>query len=261
MSDHERHGPAADPVRKTKGAARRPADRPTPAERDLIGVLGPAGDPLPAGDLLAAGDLSAAGDLQVDARPAAAPRRRADSERNRAQILAAAERLFAEGDPRTVTMDRIAKAAGVGRATLYRSFPDPSSVAVALLDEHERLLQGQLVYGPPPLGPGAPAGERLAAFYLAMLDLLEKHLPLALGAETGPERFRTGAYGFWRVHVRTLLVAHGTEDPDALVDTVLAPLSPELFAFQRHELGLSAERIGASLAAFARGLLQAGARP
>ncbi|MFB6830027.1 TetR/AcrR family transcriptional regulator [Streptomyces hydrogenans] len=204
---------------------------------------------------MARGDL-----LLADARPAATPRRRADAERNRAQILAAAERLFAEGDPRTVTMDRIAKAAGVGRATLYRSFPDPSSVAVALLDEHERLLQGQLVYGPPPLGPGAPAGERLAAFYLAMLDLLEKHLPLALGAETGPERFRTGAYGFWRVHVRTLLVAHGAEDPDALVDTALAPLAPELFAFQRRDLGLPVERIGASLAAFARGLLQSGVR-
>ncbi|MEX0169328.1 TetR/AcrR family transcriptional regulator [Streptomyces sp. LMG1-1-1.1] len=200
------------------------------------------------------------GDLQAADEQPVTPRRRADAERNRAQILAAAERLFAEAeqDPRTVTMDRIAKAAGVGRATLYRSFPDPSSVAVALLDEHERRLQGQLIYGPPPLGPGAPAGERLAAFYLAMLDLLERHLPLALGAETGPARFRTGAYGFWRVHVRTLLVAHGVRDPDPLIDIALSPLSPELFRFQRHELGLSVERIGHSLTTFARRLLAPG---
>ncbi|MFD3532579.1 TetR/AcrR family transcriptional regulator [Streptomyces sp. NPDC058664] len=198
------------------------------------------------------------GDLQAADEQPVAPRRRADAERNRAQILAAAERLFAEQDPRSVTMDRIAKAAGVGRATLYRSFPDPSSVAVALLDEHERRLQGQLIYGPPPLGPGAPAGERLAAFYLAMLDLLERHLPLALGAETGPARFRTGAYGFWRVHVRTLLVDHGVRDPDPLIDVALGPLSPELFQFQRHELGLSTERIGSALADFARHLLRSG---
>ncbi|MBB4985474.1 MULTISPECIES: TetR/AcrR family transcriptional regulator [Streptomyces] len=198
------------------------------------------------------GDLQSADDQPV------APRRRADAERNRAQILSAAEQLFAEQDPRSVTMGEIAKAAGVGRATLYRSFPDPSSVAVALLDEHERRLQGQLIYGPPPLGPGAPAGERLAAFYLAMLDLLERHLPLALGAETGPARFRTGAYGFWRVHVRTLLVDHGVEDPDPLIDIALSPLSPELFQFQRHQLGLSAERIGGSLAVFARRLLESG---
>ncbi|MFE3073390.1 TetR/AcrR family transcriptional regulator [Streptomyces sp. NPDC059247] len=198
------------------------------------------------------------GDLQAADEQPVAPRRRADAERNRAQILTAAERLFAEQDPRTVTMDRIAKAAGVGRATLYRSFPDPSSVAVALLDEHERRLQGQLIYGPPPLGPGAPAGERLAAFYLAMLDLLERHLPLALGAETGAARFRTGAYGFWRVHVRTLLVDHGVRDPDPLIDIALAPLAPELFQFQRHQLGLSTDRIGHSLAGFARELLRSG---
>ncbi|MFG2331888.1 TetR/AcrR family transcriptional regulator [Streptomyces sp. NPDC048604] len=185
---------------------------------------------------------------------AAAPRRRADAVRNREQILAAAERLFAERDPGTVTMDAVAKAAGVGRATLYRSFPDPPSIAVALLDEHDRRIQQQLVYGPPPLGPGAPPAERLAAFYLAMLDLLRHHLPLALGAETGQARFETGAYGFWRVHVRTLLVDAGAPDPDALIDVVLAPLAPELYRFQRFERGLTHERIADSLTRLARSL-------
>ncbi|WP_418961315.1 TetR/AcrR family transcriptional regulator [Streptomyces tritici] len=184
-----------------------------------------------------------------------APRRRADAVRNREQILAAAERLFAERDPGTVTMDAVAKAAGVGRATLYRSFPDPSSIALALLDEHDRRLQQQLVYGPPPLGPGAPPAERLAAFYGAMLDLLRQHLPLALGAETGPARFATGAYGFWRVHVRSLLAEAGVPDPDAAIDLALSPLAPELYRFQRFERGLSHERIADSLARFARGLL------
>ncbi|WOX26802.1 helix-turn-helix domain-containing protein [Streptomyces sp. HUAS YS2] len=188
---------------------------------------------------------------------AAGPRRRADAVRNREQILAAAERLFAERDPGTVTMDAVAKAAGVGRATLYRSFPDPSSIAVALLDEHDRRLQQQLVYGPPPLGPGAPPAERLAAFYAGMLDLLRHHLPLALGAETGQARFETGAYGFWRVHVRTLLVDAGAADPDALIDIVLSPLAPELYRFQRFERGLSHERIEESLAGLARRLLGA----
>lgn len=194
-------------------------------------------------------------DPQAPADRAAAPPQRADAVRNRTQILAAAERLFAEHEPRSVTMDQIAKAAGVGRATLYRRFPDPSSIAVALLDEHERRLQGQLIHGSPPLGPGAPAAERLAAFYLAMLDLLEHHLPLALGAETGKARFTTGAYGFWRGHVRVLLVDGGAEDPDALIDLVLGPLAPELYRFQRFELGIPAERIAQSLSRLARRLL------
>ncbi|MFE2247652.1 TetR/AcrR family transcriptional regulator [Streptomyces lavendulae] len=78
-------------------------------------------------------------------------------------------------------MDQIAKAAGVGRATLYRRFPDPPSVAAALLDEHERILQGRLAFGPPPLGPGAPPAERLAAFYAAALEHLERHPTPATG--------------------------------------------------------------------------------
>ncbi|MFC7217933.1 TetR/AcrR family transcriptional regulator [Streptomyces polyrhachis] len=194
------------------------------------------------------------GDLQA----ATAPRQRADAVRNRARILAAAERVFAEHDPRSVTMQQIAKAAGVGRATLYRGFPDPPAIATALLDEHERHLQGRMIYGPPPLGPGAPPAERLAAFYAAMLDLLEQHLPLALGAETGPARYTTGAYAFWRLHVRTLLAAGGVDDPDALADTALAPLAPELYHHQRHAQGIPPERIAASLALLARALLRPG---
>jgi uncharacterized membrane protein len=56
-------------------------------------------------------------------------------------------------DPRRVTMDAIAREAGVGRATLYRRYPDPHSIAVALLDEHERRVQEKIISGEPPLGP------------------------------------------------------------------------------------------------------------
>src|SRR6266568_5407527 len=130
---------------------------------------------------------------------------RADAARNRQRVLEAAGELFAELGARNVTMGDIAAAAGVGRGTLYRRYPDIASIAMALLDEHERALQKQLISGPPPLGPGATPAERLAAFYVAMVELLEQHVHLILGAETGQERFAVGAYGFWRVHVRSLL--------------------------------------------------------
>lgn len=187
------------------------------------------------------------------------PRERADAARNRLQILAAAEGLFAEADPRTVTMGEIAARAGVGRGTLYRRYPSVTSIAIALLDEHERVLQQRLISGPPPLGPGAPPGRRLAAFFTAMCELLEEHLPLALGAETGSSRFGTGAYGFWRLHVRTLLVEAGAPDADTLADTLLAPLDPDVFCHQRHELGIPVGRIAAALAWQAERLL--GGRP
>ncbi|MFB6894629.1 TetR/AcrR family transcriptional regulator [Kitasatospora sp. NPDC056327] len=197
------------------------------------------------------------------------PRERADAARNRAKVLAAAERLFAAGDPAAVTMDDIARAAGIGRGTLYRRYPDRASIARALLDEHERALQDRLLRGAPPLGPGggtdggtgggtggadaAPA-ERLAAFYAAMVDLLETHVHLVLGAETGAARYRTGAYAFWRLHVAHLAREAGRPDPEVLADQLLAPLAPELFRHQR-DSGLTPERIAAGLAVLAHGAL------
>lgn len=196
--------------------------------------------------------------MGVPARSRAGGRpERADAARNRQRVLAAAARLFAAGDPRAVTMEDIARAAGVGRATLYRRYPDPAAIATALLDEHERELQAELLQGAPPLGPGAPPAERLAAFYGAMVGLLEEHLPLALGAETGPARFRTGAYGFWRAHVRALLVDAGITDPDPLVEPLLAPLAPEVYRYQRRERGLTREEIEAGLRRLARRVLAA----
>ncbi|MEU4346951.1 helix-turn-helix domain-containing protein [Streptomyces sp. NPDC023838] len=185
-----------------------------------------------------------------------APPERADAARNRARILAAAERLFSERDPASVTMDDIAKAAGVGRGTLYRRYPDRAAIARALLDEHERALQEKLLRGAPPLGPAEPGGrpvspgERLAAFYAEMAELLEAHLPLALGAETGAVRYGTGAYGFWHAHVAHLVREAGLADPQPLADHLLAPLAPELFRHQR-ERGVSTERITAGLTTLA----------
>lgn len=171
---------------------------------------------------------------------------RVDAARNRARVLAAAEQVFAVKDARQVTMEDIARAAGVGRATLYRRYPDPASIAAALLDEHERQLQEQLMRGAPPLGPGATPSDRLAAFYGAMLSLLEKHLNLVLGAEVGDARFGTGAYGFWRMHVRSLLVEAGVAEPNGLIEVLLAPLAPEVYREQRRR-GVTQEQIVDSL--------------
>lgn len=182
---------------------------------------------------------------------------RADAARNRVRILAAADDLFAIRPPGSVTMEEIARVAGVGKGTLYRRYPSPHAIAVALLDEHERELQQEMLSGDPPLGPGAPAGERLAAFYAVMTDLLEKHGHLALAAEAGARRFVTGAYGFWRAHVGSLLSETGVESSErsALIDALLAPLAPELYQFQRQELRLSQAEIRKGLRLLAHRVL------
>ena len=59
------------------------------------------------------------------------PARRADAERNRDKILAAARSAFA--DPGTeVSMAEISRRAGVGMATLYRNFPGRQELLEAL---------------------------------------------------------------------------------------------------------------------------------
>jgi len=179
---------------------------------------------------------------------------RADAARNRARVLSAAEQLFAERVP--VTMEQIAAAAGVGKGTLYRRYPDVASIAQALLDEHERELQDALLRGPPPLGPGAPPAERLAAFYRAMVELLERHGHVALAGETGALRYRTGAYAAWAMHVAVLL---GDAESPALVDVLLAPLAPDVFAHQRSR-GLSVDEIADGLGELARRVMGASRR-
>lgn len=61
------------------------------------------------------------------------PRRRKDAVRTRRAILDAAHELLAR-DPE-VSHAEIARAAGVGRASVYRHFPERQDIVVALLDE------------------------------------------------------------------------------------------------------------------------------
>ena len=62
------------------------------------------------------------------------PRLRRDAERNRQRILAAAADAFAEGGL-AVTMDEIARRAGVGVGTVYRRFPDKELLIEALFEQ------------------------------------------------------------------------------------------------------------------------------
>ncbi|GAA4054235.1 helix-turn-helix domain-containing protein [Actinomadura miaoliensis] len=172
------------------------------------------------------------------------PRERADAARNRAAILDAAARLFSEHGADAVSMDQVAAAAGVGKGTLFRRFGDKAGLAAALLDARERELQEAILQGPPPLGPGAPAAERLAAFADAYLDYLLEHLPLVRMSETAAPgaRYRIGAYRFWHRHLAILLA--GTPDPDHTAHALLASVAAEHITALLPELGEQRIRSG-----------------
>jgi AcrR family transcriptional regulator len=152
-------------------------------------------------------------------------------------------------------MDRIAEGAGVGKGTLYRRFGDRAGLARALLDELEREFQDALIRGPAPLGPGAPAIDRLVAFGAALLDRVNMHGDLILASETGSVggRFRGSIYAAHRAHVALLLrEARPGCDAEYLADALLAALAAELVLFLRTDRGMPIERLKAGFADLAR---------
>jgi AcrR family transcriptional regulator len=182
---------------------------------------------------------------------------RADAARNRARVLAAAERLFAEHGASCVSMDAVAAEAGVGKGTVFRSFGDRAGLAQAVLSERERRFQERFIRGPAPLGPGAPPAERLVAFGRAMLEHHAQHGELIRAAESQGARFRSPPFAAYRTHVMLLVrEALPDEDWEALTDILLAPLGAEVIAYMRETRAMPAERVSAAWATLVRRLLR-----
>jgi AcrR family transcriptional regulator len=185
------------------------------------------------------------------------PPLRADAARNRERVLAAAERLFAEHGAGCVSMDAVAAAAGVGKGTVFRAFGDRAGLAQAVLSERERRFQEAFIRGPAPLGPGAPAPERLVAFGRAMLEHHAQHGELLRAAESHGARFRSAPFVAYRTHVATLVrETLPDEDWEVLTDMLLAPLGAEVIAYLRTTRELSVERVSAAWATLVRRLLR-----
>src|SRR4051812_20456391 len=186
------------------------------------------------------------------------PCERADAARNRALILSAAERLVAAHGAENVSMDQVARAAGVGKGTLFRRFGGRVGLMHALLNERESQLQEDLIRGAPPLGPGAPAVERLVAFGRRVLAHLEEHGELLLAAETGGRwvRFNAPVYALYRTHLAVLIrEAAPDADVEYVTDTLLAPLGADFFLYQRHVRELPLERLAAGYERLVRQLV------
>src|SRR6266481_6665338 len=62
----------------------------------------------------------------------------------RAQIIAAAIRLFSEHGIEAVTVDQIAAAADVGKGTIYNYFQTKEDIVVAFMIDLERRVQARL---------------------------------------------------------------------------------------------------------------------
>ena len=191
-------------------------------------------------------------------RPAGGGHERSDAARNRRAVLEAARALFDERGVICVTMEEIAREAGVGKGTLYRRFPNKGMLCQALLDEPTREFQQwtmELV-GETGLGPL----RKLDRFLDGLVRFTEENLDLLYGGEeplwgaTRLARFRSPAYDWRRWTVLGLLRAAAREvelddglDLEYLATALLAPLEVDLYYHQRRVTGLPSGRISAGL--------------
>jgi AcrR family transcriptional regulator len=180
----------------------------------------------------------------------APPPGRADAARNREKVLAAARELFEQRGVANVPIDEIARAAGVGKGTVFHRFGDRAGLVMALVDDEERALQERILRGDPPLGPGAPPADRMVALVDALVDLLERYGDLLRDSEASRAgaRYDAGAYAAWHQHA-TMLIAEARPGDDApvLAHLLLAPLAAEHFTHLTEHDGIDLERLRAAL--------------
>src|SRR5215469_5569633 len=93
-----------------------------------------------------------------------APPKRADARRNYERLLAAATAAFAEHGADDVSLEEIARRAGVGIGTLYRHFPARQALLEAVYKDQVDGLDALAAKLLTAESPGAALGEWLRAF-------------------------------------------------------------------------------------------------
>jgi len=179
---------------------------------------------------------------------------RRDALENRERILEEARRLFAESGIEAVSMHRIAKAAGVGQATLYRHYAHKGDVCRDLMGESAERARGEIEAFLRE-SEGQPALDRLDGVIARVVVFIEEKLPYlaAIGEACAGEyrmtKYRLPAYRQLHGIIAALLddaQAEGAIPPTDVTfrtDALLAALSPDMYQYQREERGLSRQQI------------------
>jgi AcrR family transcriptional regulator len=184
-----------------------------------------------------------------------APQERGDAARNRTLLIDAARRLIAERGADAVTTDDIAAAAGVGKGTLFRRFGSRAGLMIVLLDEDEKAEQQAFMFGPPPLGPGAPPLERLLAYGRDRLQFVQAHYALLSESNRDPHMRFNDPMMLHHHHIRVLLEDAGTTgDLDAQAFALHSLLDADYVQFQLTERGQTLETLGDAWESVARKL-------
>ena len=189
----------------------------------------------------------------------AAPVERRDAAEHRQHILDAARRLVAERGVDGVSMQQIARAAGVGQGTLYRRYAHKGALCMALLTENVARAQEDVKIYLASCDPSTPARAQLEYVLSRHVAFNEENAPLlsaVFEAACGHHRaahYDNPFYTVMRQTVETLLeraVARGETPPCDTAfraDAILASLAIDLYIHQRAERGFTPERIMAAI--------------
>lgn len=170
---------------------------------------------------------------------------RADAARNREHLLVTARAMLAEVGVDGMTMDGLARAARLGKGTIFRRFGSRAGLLHELLNDSETQFQHGFLSGPPPLGPGADPVERLVAFGRERLRLVTVQTEILSSVESESAlRYAAPAHAASAMHVQMLLGQAGVEaDLQVLTLMLLSSLDAALVLFETRDLRIDIDRL------------------
>jgi AcrR family transcriptional regulator len=184
---------------------------------------------------------------------------RRDAAAHRRRILKTARSLFAEQGVDGTSMHQIAQAAGVGQGTLYRRYGHKGELCSALLKENFQQFYDDIESKMKAGGADVSALSHLEFLLERLVYFNEENGPL-LGAidDSACGERRTASYHSpfyrWLRQTVTVLLEGALQQEETrpldvgyTADAILAPLSIDLYFFQRYELGYKPAQIFLSL--------------
>ncbi len=193
---------------------------------------------------------------------------RRDAAENRQTILRVAQELFAENKVAAVNMAEIAKAAKVGKGTLYRRFANKGELCLSLLDDELRQFQDEVMATLRTMTSEHRSTINQLDYVLrALVSFLETNLDLMV--EIDALRVPSVVQDINRPHfwqemtIRGLLqkgIIQGVIRPDIdlfyLTSALLAPLDARVYRAHRFAQGYTPEQIQSGLQSLVRGIVK-----
>ncbi|WP_374772768.1 TetR/AcrR family transcriptional regulator [Streptomyces sp. NBC_01310] len=177
---------------------------------------------------------------------------RADAQRNREAVLAAADALFAaSSSPHSVSMDDIAAAAGVGKGTLFRRFGDRAGLIGAVIASRLEPLRQEAARRSRDTAGSSPRRRVKDLLDASLRFKIENRNLMAAAEDAGlSSPYQAEHYGWWHDILRVALdQVPGVHDPDFTAHALLAAIRADLVVHLIEDQKMSPGGLRSSLAA------------